>query len=807
MTIYFLCLGEISQSFEFDEMLLNTRCRINSSLVLAASFAGFIQGDVDVDVDVDIDNARNINTAQTQTLTTIACDDKCWNGMNCDLDICKGCSFSCKQRKCNLTRERPTCKTWCLRKSDCSFQTCEECLFCNNNSSSKNKKESFKSCPIITFKDKTDVALSKSKNYWSQWNHSGRPYFHDRAPLFLDIDGDQILDYFNPMHGHPIDNIYNIQTRLELALSEQSTAERGAYSLRQISRRIIIEEGIKIENIDAHGCVVADLDGDGYLDILISNGGGRGLVYGSDSLFDNLLLWGEPSLDDATGQKITVFRGGREAARAAGLEMRLGRGRYMFTNDANGDDLLDLFSAQDRVISNDIVPGIMLINQGDRTWKRDTGMTEYTRAIILTDANGDGYADEILLNRGFCYPRRKGPDKDYAYPGLGPFTKDIKVFCSSRPVDTTAVYRFNKSRMQMQEISKPYTNFSAAHNKQPRCCPHGLYESENNCSAEAIVSADFDGDQKADHIYLYRSKMVFFFSTDRKEGELLIQSKHEGLELKFPSYCAEALSVKVVDFDNDGEEEIFVVCKNAGIFLFYTKGSSKSDWSLANGCNEMETLGVINDRFRASATHDDIWEFCNNQVMPNWRTAVNVCETYQRQGELTAAITSGVSIVDLNNDGFLDIAVAHSFGYLRFFYSTPSKEKATNKYIVFDLDKDGLIKNNGLGMTLVLYCTDNSGRVVKQFREISNYPLATDMVGASERRVIFGLGKQLSPKKMLLRFPNKTKKEIDLSNWKFSEEITNLNDFMKEAKSGSCYQCNTSIVVAFMAIGLTFILW
>jgi hypothetical protein len=778
-------------------------------LILPASFADLIQG--------DIDKARN--TAQT-----IACHNKCWNGLNCDHYDCRGCSFSCRSDECSIPPK--TCVYWCLLKSDCVFQRCKGCLFCNNKI-----EEATKSCPIATFEDKTNIVFSTSKNYWKSWMHSGRPYFHDGAPLFVDIDGDQILDYFNPMHGHPFGNI---ETRMELALSEESMTTKDINSLTQISRRIIIEEDVKI---DAHGHVMADLDGDGYLDILISNGGGEGIINSWDdqSYYDNLLLWGEPSVDKTTGQKFTVFRGGKGAARKAGLEMRIGRGRYMFVHDANGDGLLDLFSAQDRVVSNEIVPGIMLFNQGDRTWKGDSGMREFTRAIILTDANGDGYADEILLNRGFCYPKRQDPGIDNSYPNLGAFTDSVKRFCGSRPAGTTAVYRFNESRKQMQEISKSYSNFSAANNKQPPCCPHGLYDSENDCAAEGIVSADLDGDQKADHIYLYRSKMTFFFSTDREEGELLVQSKHEGLEIKFPAYCNEALSVRVVDFDNDGNEEIFVTCVNAGIFLLYTNGSSKYDWSLSDECNEMGSLGDINNRFQASPTFSDLKEFCNDEVTSNWKTANKVCEVYRRVGITPAAKASGVSIVDLNNDGFLDIVVVHSFGYLRFFYNIPSHAKSTNKHIIFDLSGNGLIKNNGLGITFILYCTDNNGKVVKQFREISRYPLGTDMAGATESRLIFGLGKKMSPKKLLLRFSDTTKREIDLSTWKFSEEIMNLNVFFNEeeknnpsktipsisptmkgpnpiidvfvAKSESCGQFDTRNSISYMVIALIGVLW
>ena len=45
--------------------------------------------------------------------------------------------------------------------------------------------------------------------------------------------------------------------------------------------------------------------------------------------------------------------------------------------------------------------------------------------------------------------------------------------------------------------------------------------------------------------------------------------------------------MRVVDFNNDGVEEIFVICQNAGVFLLYTKGMFKRDWKLEEDCTEM----------------------------------------------------------------------------------------------------------------------------------------------------------------------------------------------------------------------------
>ena len=59
------------------------------------------------------------------------------------------------------------------------------------------------------------------------------------------------------------------------------------------------------------------------------------------------------------------------------------------------------------------------------------------------------------------------------------------------------------------------------------------------------------------------------------EGELPIGDKYVGVEIKLPKYCDSAISVHVVDLNNDGDEEILVMCNNPGVFMLYTKGEGR----------------------------------------------------------------------------------------------------------------------------------------------------------------------------------------------------------------------------------------
>ncbi len=705
------------------------------------------------------------------------CHDKCWDGNNCQTSICQHCPFACSSNTCNF--RSTSCDYRCIYKSDCTLNQCQNCLFCDDNESIS------LSCPIMTtFEDKTDMVLSESSSstsskFFYSWKHSGRPYFHEGSPLFVDINGDSILDYFNSMHGHPIEN--DIGSRMELAISEVST-QNSVYSFTQVSDRIIIDDfdDDNIYYIDSHGELMADLDGDGYLDILISNGGSVGYIQGGDEqLYDNILLWGEPKLNPLTNEMYTIFKGGRKASREANVHMRLGRGRFIYVLDVNNDGLPDLFSAQDRLVTNNIAPGILLINQGNRKWKEDYSMMEYTRAMIVTDADGDGFANEILITRSFCYPRRDGPNTDQNYPHLGSFTHNMERFCSDRPVGTFAIYLYNQDRMQMEEVSKPFVNFGSSKDMQSSCCQHGLWDGSNDCTINSVSTGDFDNDQIADHVVLYQSKLQFYFSSERQNKLLTGDPNYIGLEIKLPNYCSTGLSVRVVDFDNDGKEEIFVVCENPGTFLVYSRGLAMTDWTLEKSCHE--SMGDINNRFRVIATHDDIIEFCQQYGQSRkWKTATTLCDEYKRKKDIPSAKTSGVSVYDLNNDGFLDIVSTHTFGYMKIFYNKPLKD---NRYIMFDLRGEKKIFKNGVGLTFILWCRNDDGEIVKQFRERVSYNHPIDMSGVQEDRIIFGLGMDQYPIKLIIRYPDKRRKEMILETWEFSQSIMNINEFVSSSEN------------------------
>ncbi len=359
----------------------------------------------------------------------------------------------------------------------------------------------------------------------------------------------------------------------------------------------------------------------------------------------------------------------------------------------------------------------------------------------------------------------------------------------------------------MEDISSiSYQNFWAGSKWTNPCCPHdGFSDGDNDCNAVSMISGDFDNDLRADQVMLYSSKMVFFFSSDRERGELPDNTNHIGLTIDFPDYCMKGLSLQAVDIDNDGKEEIMVSCINAGVFLLYTNTGEPKKWTLDNGCNDNdESLGDLTNRFLSIPTQETMDEFCEI-YSKIWNQGKRICAKYKQVGVISPK-SKGMSIVDLNGDGFLDVITTSSFGHLRFFYNKPSQMVLKNRFICFrlvgtphivadtDTDTDTLLDNKatnyyGIGATVILYARDENGAAVKQFREVSSVQHHTDFFGSKDSsRIIFGLGETLTPISISIRWSKgQSKKEnntqrLTIKGWRFSKlsslepiEILDLN--------------------------------
>ncbi len=394
-------------------------------------------------------------------------------------------------------------------------------------------------------------------------------------------------------------------------------------------------------------------------------------------------------------------------------------------------------------------------------------MVEFSEAMILTDADGDKIAEELLLVRGFCFPLKKNPNK---------FLPDVKEFCSTRPVGSTAVFKFNPATQRMDEISPKYSNIDSANMKQPQCCPHGTAQPQKfHCAAISIAAGHFDGDGITDHIFLYSRKMDFFFSTDRPKGELPIEKKYVGLTIDLPDSCTEALSIRLVDVNKSGKQDIVIGCSNLGTFLIYSQRKKKHQWYLRENCHGNGSLGDISRFESFSVTEDDLNDACANKDKHMYID--ELCQEY-KSDELLNPSVQGFTLADINNDGFMDAVVGSRVGYQKFFLYEPSPVTRNHKHISFRLVGDGKDVNRyGIGASLVLYTKDNkTQKTQKQYREISSYQHVTEKYGHQDEKIVFGLGRNYSPIRLVTIWPNGERQTLWLAEFDFTMPLYPMID-------------------------------
>ena len=287
------------------------------------------------------------------------------------------------------------CPLWCNADDTCAHAECQECEFhcsgdvcINTLGPTQWLSDSIAEC-VTTFTDVSALKLLDIKGeepFWSKYGQSGQPSRGENSPIFVDINNDGVLDFFQGSHRHQV----------ELGESECPPGRFKPVSYRMTK----LLKGLG--ELDYHGAVVVDLDNDGFLDILVVTGGGKGGLVKMDKIREvNSLWWGGDGIDHIDGNQTTVYHTENHQTESmkAGLGMASTRSRILYLLDVNGDGLLDIFTMADRLVTNEILPGILLINQGGRVWKEERSMMEYSSAMILTDVDGDGFANEFVISR------------------------------------------------------------------------------------------------------------------------------------------------------------------------------------------------------------------------------------------------------------------------------------------------------------------------------------------------------------------------------------------------------------------------
>lgn len=635
------------------------------------------------------------------------------------------------------TTKAPTsmpCKSWCFKKPDpwvskCTWRNCEGCDSCEVLPPPPQTTSRPSSTPSSSSTSETQIFIDVTEDLKNGDNMAdtfdiGSNHF---PPSFIDVNGDDFLDMFYNNHW-----IFDYAADFDLGVSRLINSTSSALGIEFLpvnENTFVSGDSSHTHGRDVHGSTFADLDGDGHLDLLISVGGGRGRSKIGNKK-DNVLFWGEE-----TSEGNIRLVGGQEAAAAAGVGCSSCRGRFILITDYNGDGKIDVFPISDKRTDDLQTPTPLLRNNGDRTFTEDPLFYEFTRTILLTDADLDGFAQEYMVFRTTCF--RDPAEFDHS-------TWDHNEFCEVRPEKTTAIYKYDDVLGEMSLISPVYR----------RSLEDQHYIPWNHHSAKDAVSGDFDDDQKADQIVLFADKMVFYYSSDRSYGELPLYNEEinqaGSFEMDLPC-TGIGVALRFVDIDLNGINELLLLCTELGEFYLYSQTGVKQ-WDLNTSWNS----GDLTQTTGWGPTSAEVEEACDGKSVREGFS--DQFQKYCKNRNLRPKF-HGLQLVDLNNDGFLDFVLSSSVGNIRFFANNPRTVRQ-NRFLVFKIQST-VSNTYAIGATLIF----NASGLNPQFREISSYGgYGNAMSGGRDDRLVFGLGSNAMPESITVRWPSKVETVYDLTN-------------------------------------------
>jgi len=456
---------------------------------------------------------------------------------------------------------------------------------------------------------------------------------------------------------------------------------------------------------DSHGGFILDLDNDGYLDLYLNNGGGSGLGVGSK--FASVLFWGSRNVGDAKW----TLAGGVTTAFDAGLENHGGdgRGRFAYVVDLNGDGLLDVVEMNEQREDGLVRPSRVMYNQGNRLFYPDNNFNEYVQVAIYASNSGvkGGLADSLIIQRTEC-------------ESSGEFPIEQK-FCEEHKGLSWAVYRYGNGRMNL--VSEKYpTSESYAENIQTE-------DINGDGILDFIVSAGPDG------------------TTDLTQpGSIKLYYSSEGNSDFFPGQASEVHlppkdhvlgSAIMRDFDLDGNMDILAIYK-------YLKQGASRKYVVAM---YSKMPGVTKPPFYKMST--------STQDIPSLSTGLKTSDMNMKD----------ISSIDYNNDGFMDVTfVSSKYPYLYQLTNIfPTRCTAPN-YLTIVPQADGTIVNKyGIGSLIRLEVFNrNTDKFEEFFKSVSSYSHATSSRGgASDYRIVFGLGSNYMPTRLIIKWPDGTETSIN----------------------------------------------
>jgi hypothetical protein len=341
------------------------------------------------------------------------------------------------------------------------------------------------------------------------------------------------------------------------------------------------------------GIAAGDIDGDGDMDLAVSNGDG-----GTLRLYRN----------DGSGQFTEL--------QSTGLASPPGQVHGLVFADVDNDGDQDLYVCGFRI------PSMLYINQGSGTFVDEAaarGITHSTSnfGASFGDFDLDGWLDLYVSNRGDPMTGRGQPNILYRNLGGGVFV-DVTASAGVGNVGLTYAAVF----ADVDEDGWP--DIVLANDKGARGVPNEVYRNLGNgvfAAVGAQISANTAIDAMGvDYTDAFNDGGVdLFFSDSNPDHLLLVQDNATGRYADLSTRCGlfsvtDGWAVHFVDLDNDGWQDLHVVNSNWPNSVFRNPGQALSQVGAWQDISAQLNLGQFYEQYATTVLDfddDGRLDFCH----------------------------------------------------------------------------------------------------------------------------------------------------------------------------------------------------